>query len=98
MVSCAAKYHRPARFDDRLELRTVVLEAEPSHVSFGAWLFGLDDGGEAAGPLAKLWSLHAYASGELQAQPVPDWLLERVGRAVWTGPFFSSRRRSPPGF
>lgn len=98
VVTCAARYSRPARFDDRLVVDTVLLEAENNRLAFGAWIFNLDDGGHDAGPICKLHSVHAYAREALSAQPVPDDVLSTLRPHLWTGSFFGRRRRPPPGF
>jgi len=99
VVTCACKYHRPARFDDMVVVKTVIVEAEQNRLGFGAWVYDVAAGGLASRPLAKLYSLHAYAKGEMSdALPVPESILASIRPHVYTGPFFNKKRRRPPGF
>lgn len=97
VVTCASKYFRPACFDDQLVVETVVLEAEQNRIAFGAWIYDVQSGGTSSKPLAKLYSLHAYARGSMSALPVPENIIASLRPYLYTGTFFTKRRR-PPGF
>ena len=98
VVTCACKYFRPARFDDLLTVKTALVEVQSNKLGFGAWIYNNEDGGESSEPLAKLYSLHAYAKDELSAGPVPQSILDKVSPHLFMGTFFSKKRRRPPGF
>ena len=98
VVTCACKYHSPARFDDLLIVKTAIVEVESNKLGFGAWVYNKEEGGEASKPLCKLYSLHAYAKGDLSASPIPEEILEKVRPRLFEGTFFSKKRRRPPGF
>ena len=97
VVSVASKYYIPAKFDDLLVVKTVIIKAMESRVCFGAWVHYPDDVKTGKSPLAKLYSEHAYAEEDFIARPVPESILNVLKPNVFEGKFFSKRKR-PPGF
>jgi acyl-CoA thioester hydrolase len=96
LVSVACKYYTPAKFDDELVAKTIIVKANESRVCFGAWIYHAEDIESGKNPLAKLFSEHAYTEEDFTARPVPESILTVMKANVYKGNFFSKRKR-PPG-
>ena len=99
VVTCASKYFRPTRFDDMIVVKTVFVEVEANRIGFGAWIDKQEEDSQDRTPIAKLYSLHAYAKEDMVARPLPDDVFDSTFSKKYDGTFFSrKRRRRPPGF
>jgi acyl-CoA thioester hydrolase len=71
VIETHVRFHKPARYDDVLEIRTRLLEMSGARVSFG---YEVHREGSNDGPLASASTAHAAVDGEGRARRLPEEL------------------------
>jgi acyl-CoA thioester hydrolase len=87
VIEARCEYHRPARYDDDLEISTTGTLLSPVRVRFDyeVWRPG------EASPLAEGYTIHASLDRNGRPRRLPPPLLETFGRARSRGPDSATR-------
>ena len=75
VLEARCRYHRPARFDDRLEVRTCAERRQRAQLCFHYQVNRTSD----AVLLAEGWTTHAATDAEGTPMRLPRAILERLG-------------------